>query len=155
MQIHIIAIGTRMPSWVNQAYSDYAKRMPAHCRFVLHEITAAKRGKGADIERLVRDEGAKMLSAIPQGSQVVALERTGQGIDTEHLAQMLDTQLASGRDWVFLIGGPEGLSQDCLLRAQEHISLSKLTLVHPLVRVLLAEQLYRAWTIINGQPYHR
>lgn len=155
MKIHIIAVGTRMPAWVSQAFTEYAKRMPAHCRLVLHEVVAARRGKGADIERLMKDEGAKMMASIPRGAQVLALERTGQSIDTEQLAQMLETQLASGQDWAFLIGGPEGLSRECLARAQGHLSLSQLTLVHPLVRVLLAEQLYRAWTIVNGQPYHR
>lgn len=155
MQIHVIAIGTRMPAWVNQGYEEYAKRMPPECRLRLHEIAAGKRHKGADIVRLVAQEGERLLAAVPARTQVLALEREGRRLDTAGLAAALERQLASGQDWAFLIGGPEGLAPACLQRADDQVSLSALTLAHPLVRVVLAEQLYRAWSIIKQLPYHR
>jgi 23S rRNA (pseudouridine1915-N3)-methyltransferase len=155
MQIHIIAIGERMPDWVEAGYTEYARRLPHECRLVLREIPAGKRGKGADLARLMRDEGARQLAALPSGCRVVALDRSGREMDTEQLATRLEKQLAEGRDLALLIGGPEGLAESCLAAAHERWSLSKLTLAHPLVRVVLAEQLYRAWSIINSLPYHR
>ncbi|OGI43452.1 MAG: 23S rRNA (pseudouridine(1915)-N(3))-methyltransferase RlmH [Candidatus Muproteobacteria bacterium RBG_16_65_31] len=155
MQIHIIAVGTRMPAWVEAGYGEYAKRMPRECRLVLREIPAGRRAKGADIARLVREEGARQLAAVPAGARVVALERTGRELDTGGLAAALERQLASGTDLALLIGGPEGLSEECRKRADETWSLSKLTLAHPVARVVVAEQIYRAWSIIKGLPYHR
>ncbi len=155
MQIHIIAIGERMPAWVEAGYSEYAKRLPHECRLVLREIPAGKRSKGADLARLTRDEGARQLASIPAGARVVALDLAGRTLDTPALAVRLERQLSAGQDLALLIGGPEGLAGDCLQRAEERWSLSALTLAHPLVRVVLAEQLYRAWIIINKLPYHR
>ena len=155
MQIHIIAVGERMPAWVEAGYAEYAKRLPHECRLVLREIPAGKRTKGADLARLTRDEGARQLAAIPAGARVVALDVTGRALDTATLAGRLERQLSEGRDLALLIGGPEGLAGECLQRADERWSLSALTLAHPLVRVVLAEQLYRAWSIINKLPYHR
>jgi 23S rRNA (pseudouridine1915-N3)-methyltransferase len=155
MQIHIIAVGERMPDWVEAGYSEYARRLPHECRLVMHTVPAGKRSKGVDLVRLVRDEGSRQLAAIPAGSRVVALDRAGREMDTEALSDRIERQLAAGQDLALLVGGPEGLAPECLARADERWSLSKLTLAHPLVRVVLAEQLYRAWSIIHNLPYHR
>ena len=155
MQIHIIAVGARMPDWVQAGYAEYAKRLPHECRLRLHEIPAGKRTKGADLVRLTRDEGARQLAAVPPGSRIVALDRNGRELDTQALAGRIEKQLGAGQDLALLVGGPEGLAPECLAAAHERWSLSQLTLAHPLVRVVLAEQLYRAWSILRGLPYHR
>ena len=155
MQIHIIAVGTRMPDWVQAGYTEYAKRLPHECRLTLHEIPAGKRAKGADLVRLTRDEGTRQLAAVPPGSRIVALDRNGRDLDTQALAGRIEKQLGAGQDLALLVGGPEGLAPECLAAAHERWSLSKLTLAHPVVRVVLAEQLYRAWSILRGLPYHR
>lgn len=155
MQIHLIAVGTRMPDWVTRGYDDYAKRLRGACRLVLREITAGKRTKGADLGQIQKDEGARCLAAVPPGSRLIALERIGQTRTTEQLAGALQGWMGDGRDTAFLIGGPEGLAAACLEQAHEVWSLSTLTLPHPLVRIVLAEQLYRAWSILNHLPYHR
>ncbi len=155
MQIHLIAIGDRMPEWVEAGYREYAKRLPRECRLVLHEIPAGRRAKGADLRRLIEQEGARQLAAIPAGARVAALDRTGKQLDTEALAEELKRRLAGGENLALLVGGPEGLAPACLERANERWALSKLTLAHPVVRVVLAEQLYRAWSIVRNLPYHR
>lgn len=144
-----------MPAWVNQACTEYAKRMPAHMRFRLQEVRAQKRSKGADLARLLSDEGGRVLAATPVGARTVALERTGRPLDTQGVAAALSDWLREGRDVALWIGGADGLAPECLARAHEQWSLSPLTLAHPLARVLLVEQLYRAWSIIANQPYHR
>jgi 23S rRNA (pseudouridine1915-N3)-methyltransferase len=155
VQIHILAVGSRMPDWVNQAVQEYARRMPPHLRWVVREIPATPRRKGADITRLLREEGEKLLAAVPRDAQVVALERTGKSVDTEDMARAMEAWLRDGRDVALVIGGPEGLAPELLQRADTLWSLSALTLAHPVVRVVLAEQLYRAWSILDHQPYHR
>ena len=155
MLIHLIAIGTRMPAWVEQGFQEYAKRMPPESKIKLLEIAAGKRAKNSDIKRLTQQEGEKMLAAIPKGAKVVALDVLGKACSTEALAQELKNWQSSGQDIALLIGGPEGLAPDCLQLAEQKISLSNLTLPHPLVRVVLAEQLYRATTILKGHPYHK
>ncbi len=155
MQIHIIAIGDRMPEWVETGYREYAKRLPRECRLVMHEIPAGRRTKGADLRRLIEQEGQRQLAAIPAGARIIALERTGKQMDTKALAGELRKKLAGGENLALLIGGPEGLAPECLGRAHESWALSKLTLAHPVVRVVLAEQLYRAWSVIQNLPYHR
>ncbi len=144
-----------MPEWVKTGYAEYAKRLPRECQLMLHEIPAGKRGKNADLARLTADEGKRLLEAVPKGARVVALDRTGREHNTVTLAESLRTQLGRGFDLALLIGGPEGLSAECLAAADEHWSLSHLTFAHPVVRVVLAEQLYRAWSIISNKPYHR
>ena len=155
MKIHIIAVGQRMPAWVEQGYLEYAKRLPNENRLLLKEIAPAKRGKNTDISRVLQDEGERMLSAIPRDSHVIALDVKGRSWTTEQLAEQMADWQSSGRDVVLLIGGPDGLSDNCLARASESWSLSALTYPHPLVRVIVAEQLYRAWSILHRHPYHR
>jgi 23S rRNA (pseudouridine1915-N3)-methyltransferase len=155
VHIHLIAVGNRMPAWVEQGYQEYAKRLPPECGLALHEIPAGKRGKNADIARLTRQEGEKMAAAIPKGARVVALEVGGRAWSTEQLSARLDSWMGEGRDVALLVGGPEGLEPGLSASADERWSLSPLTLPHPLVRIVLAEQLYRAWSILKGHPYHR
>ena len=155
MNIHLIAIGERMPAWVQQGYAEYAKRLPAECALHLIEIPAGKRGKNADIARILRSEGERMLAAIPKGARVIALEVNGRKWSTEQLAQQLDTWMAGGQDIALLVGGPEGLPEAARAAAAQQWSLSPLTLPHPMVRVILGEQLYRAWSILRNHPYHR
>jgi 23S rRNA (pseudouridine1915-N3)-methyltransferase len=155
VQLHLIAVGNRMPAWVEQGYQEYAKRLPPECGLALHEISAGKRGKNADIARLTRQEGEKMAAAIPKGARVVALEVGGRAWSTEQLSARLDSWMGEGRDVALLVGGPEGLEPGLSASADERWSLSPLTLPHPLVRIVLAEQLYRAWSILKGHPYHR
>ncbi len=155
MRIHLIAVGKRMPDWVTAGFEEYRRRMPPECRIELVEIAAGQRGKGADLARLQREEGERMLAAIPKGAEVVALDARGRMVDTEDLAEWLDGWLGGGRDVAMLIGGPEGLAPACRERADRIWSLSPLTFPHPLVRIVVAEQLYRAMSILKGHPYHR
>ncbi len=155
MRIHLISVGNRMPAWVEQGYGEYAKRMPPECALQLKEIAPGQRGKGRSARRAVLDEGGRMLKAIPERSRVIALDVEGRAWSTEKLSQRLAAWMAEGRDPVLLVGGPEGLAPDCLARAEERWSLSALTFPHPMVRVILAEQLYRAWSLLQGHPYHR
>ncbi len=155
MDIHLISIGNKMPRWVNEGYHEYAKRMPGECRLKLMEITPGRRGKGADVKRAIKDEGERMLAAIPKGALVVALDVKGKAWNTEQLAERVNDWMQSGRPIALLIGGPEGLYEQCLAAADLKWSLSSMTFPHPLVRVIMAEQLYRAWTILANHPYHR
>lgn len=155
MRIHLIAIGERMPAWVEQGYNEYAKRLGPELVLRLQEISAEKRGKNADLKRILYKEGERMLQAIPTDCAVVALDREGQSWSTPQLAEQLQGWMQSGRDVAMLIGGPEGLAQACLQRANLRLSFSRLTFPHPLMRIILAEQLYRASTILKNHPYHK
>ncbi len=155
MNIHLIAVGDKMPHWVQEGYLEYARRLPPECALKLSEISARHRGKNADIARITRDEGRQMLDAIPKGGRVIALEVNGRSWSTEDLSRQLENWMTGGQDIALLIGGPEGLSAECRERADQLWSLSPLTLPHPLVRVVVAEQLYRAWSILRNHPYHR
>ena len=155
MRIHLLAIGNKMPSWVNTGTDEYAGRMPPRCPLLIREIAAEKRTKNSDLARIRQAEGEKLLAAIPDGSLVIALDVRGKAWSTEQLSQQLDQWMMSGRDVALLVGGPEGLSAACLQRAEVSWSLSTLTFPHPLVRIVLAEQLFRAWSILSNHPYHR
>lgn len=144
-----------MPGWVKQGYEEYAKRMPRECELILKEIPAGKRGKNSDVKRIVRDEGERMLAALPNHCHIVTLDIPGNPWTTPKLADAMQGWLESGQDVALLIGGPEGLADKAKLIAQQSWSLSKLTFPHPLVRIVVAEQIYRAWSIINNHPYHR
>ena len=155
MRIHLIAAGTRMPSWVTDGYEDYAGRMPPECKLVLKEITLGASRSGGDARKAMQEEGAAMLAALPAGAGVTALDVRGKPVDTAGLAKLLNRWLQEGRDRALLIGGPDGLAPECLARAESRLSLSALTLPHALVRVVVAEQIYRAWSILKNHPYHR
>jgi 23S rRNA (pseudouridine1915-N3)-methyltransferase len=154
MQIHLIAVGNRMPAWVEQGYQDYAKRLPRECSLVLKEIAADKRRDG-DIARIIRDEGERMIAAVPPRAHVVTLDIPGKSWTTEDLAAALKRWLSNGQPVALMVGGPEGLAPDVKTLARESWSLSPLTFPHPLVRIILAEQIYRAWSLLNNHPYHR
>jgi len=155
MRISLIAVGTKMPAWVGQGVQEYGKRMPRELKLEWREIPLARRGKDAHAQQLRTREGEQIIKAIPAGDRVIALDVRGKRISTEQLAQQLEDWRMSGDNYSLLIGGPDGLSRECLERADMRWSLSDLTLPHPLVRILLAEQLYRAWTITVNHPYHR
>lgn len=155
MQIHLIAVGTRMPGWINDGYSEYARRLPRECRLNLTEIPLAQRSKSQPVSRAIEDEGKRMQATIGANQRVIALEARGRSWSTEQLAEQLREWMQDGRDVSLLVGGPDGLADNCLQAAGQHWSLSPLTLPHPLVRVILAEQLYRAWSLNAGHPYHR
>ncbi len=155
MNIFLIAVGNRMPRWVVEGFEEYAKRLPGECSLRLVEIPPGHRGKQADTARTLRDEGNRMLKAVPKGCRIIALDVMGKAWSTEQLASKLAQWMADGPDLALLVGGPEGLAQDCLAAAELRWSLSPLTMPHPLVRVLLAEQLYRAWSLLRNHPYHR
>ena len=144
-----------MPGWVETGYQEYAKRLPPECALHLVEIEPGHRGKGASIEIARREEGGRLLAALPKGVQVIALDEQGRAWSTAELSRQLAAWLAEGRDLALLVGGPEGLDPTCRARADRLWSLSPLTFPHPLVRVILAEQLYRAWSLLTGHPYHR
>ncbi len=155
MRIQLLAVGQKMPAWVEQGYKEYAMRMPAEARLELKEIASAKRGKNADIKRILDEEGRRLKAAIPKSAHIVVLDVKGKAYNTEQLAQRMNDWMHSGQDICLLVGGPEGLSEECRALADEKWSLSALTFPHPLVRVILAEQLYRAWSVLRKLPYHR
>ena len=144
-----------MASWVAQGVEEYSRRMPRELKLQWREVPLARRVPGAKAEQLSERESEQLLKAIPPGDTVIALDVLGKRISTAQLAQQLEAWQMSGVNYSLLIGGPDGLSPRCLERASARWSLSDLTLPHPLVRVILAEQLYRAWTITVNHPYHR
>lgn len=155
MRLHLLAAGRRLPAWINDGYQDYAARMPPECRLVLKEIPLGARPRGGRPESAMALEGRRMLSGLPTDARIITLEVLGRTFSTEAFARELDRWLHAGGDVALLIGGPDGLAEDCLSRSDLRWSLSPLTFPHGLVRVLVAEQLYRAWTVLQGHPYHR
>lgn len=155
MKIQLVAVGTRMPDWVETGFKEYQRRFPRDMTLELVEIPAGKRGKNADIARILQKEGELMLAAIPKGNHIVSLDLPGKNLTTPQLAEQMNKWLLDGRDVSLLIGGPEGLSPECKQAAAQSWCLSALTLPHPLVRVIVAESLYRGWSINNNHPYHR
>ncbi len=154
MRVRLIAVGTRMPAWVEAGFAEYSQRLPRELKPELVEIPLEPRGKNADIARLREAEGEKMLRAAGAG-RIVAFDERGELLDTLGWARALPQWLQDGRDVALLVGGPDGLAPACLAAASARWSLSKLTFPHPLVRVLIAEQLYRAWSVTQNHPYHR
>ncbi|HSF78750.1 MAG TPA: 23S rRNA (pseudouridine(1915)-N(3))-methyltransferase RlmH [Steroidobacteraceae bacterium] len=155
MLVRLLAAGTRLPSWVNAGYEEYAGRMGPEIRLELVEIAVARRGRNADLARLRAEEGRRMLGGIGPRMYVAALDPGGRQMSTEQLAGWLSARLGDGRDLALMVGGPDGLDPACLARADTSWSLSALTFPHGLVRVIVAEQLYRALSLLKGHPYHR
>lgn len=155
MRIKLLAVGTKMPKWVEQGYKEYAQRMPNLCPLDLVEIQAKKRGKNADTARILRDEAVALQEAVPKGALTIALDRKGKHISTEDLARHLQTWIDESQDVAIMVGGPEGIDPSYLHQVPTKWSLSAMTFAHPVVRVMLAEQLYRAWSINANLPYHR
>ncbi|MEC4728719.1 23S rRNA (pseudouridine(1915)-N(3))-methyltransferase RlmH [Shewanella sp. D64] len=155
MKIQLVAVGTRMPDWVTTGFKEYQRRFPRDMALELVEIPAGKRGKNADIARILHKEGEQMLAIIPKGNHIVSLDLPGKTWTTPELATQLSRWQLDGRDVSLLIGGPEGLAPSCKQAASQSWCLSALTLPHPLVRVVVAESLYRAWSVNTNHPYHR
>ncbi len=155
MDARLIAVGERAPAWVASGFAEYQKRLSHGLPLQLVEVPPGIRGKGRDAARAMSDEGARVLAAIPKGSWVVSLDGRGKPWSSEQLAERLAHWRQQGRNLAFLIGGPEGHAAPVLARADESWSLGPLTLPHMLVRLLLAEQLYRAVSMLGNHPYHR
>jgi 23S rRNA (pseudouridine1915-N3)-methyltransferase len=155
MRLRLLAVGSRMPGWVDEGFNDYAKRLSGDISLELVEITAGKRLKATDLARLKEEEGEALLAALKPQERVIALDVQGRPLSTPDMATTLKHWHIDGQPAALLIGGPEGLSRAALERADEKWSLSRLTLPHPLVRIVIAEQLYRAWSLLKGHPYHR
>ena len=155
MKVRLIAVGTKMAQWVRQGISEYEKRITRELGFSIIEVALQHRSKSRTIKQCVRREGEALLSRVHRDDFVVALEVNGKTLDTATLARRLDEMKLQGQNISFLIGGPDGLSADCHARANESWSLSALTFPHPLIRILMTEQLYRASCMLKGHPYHR
>ncbi|HEX4242941.1 MAG TPA: 23S rRNA (pseudouridine(1915)-N(3))-methyltransferase RlmH [Steroidobacteraceae bacterium] len=155
MKCRLIAAGTRLPDWINTGFSDYQRRLRSPLALELEEITVARRSAGDNPAAAVQREGADMMAAIRPGDYVVALEVKGKSLDTPGLAAWLADRMRDGRPLALLIGGPDGLAPPCRERADQAWSLSPLTLPHGLARVVVAEQIYRAMSLLGGHPYHR
>jgi 23S rRNA (pseudouridine1915-N3)-methyltransferase len=155
VRIKLIAVGSKMPRWVEDGWHEYAKRLPSELPLELHEISLKTRGKNVDVARLIRQEGEAMLAKVQPGDRVVTLEMTGRPWSTEQLAAELERWRLDARNINLMVGGPEGLAPEVCARSEQRWSLSPLTLPHPLVRILIGEQIYRAWTLLSGHPYHK
>jgi 23S rRNA (pseudouridine1915-N3)-methyltransferase len=155
VHIGLIAVGERQPAWVDAAFDDYTGRLPRHWRFALQAVSVARRGRPGNEPSAIAAEERKTLALVKPGDQVVLLDVSGEQMDSAELSAKLESWLAASRDLRFIIGGPDGVSQTVRHRADFCWSLSRLTLPHGLARVVFAEQLYRAWTIADGHPYHR
>ena len=155
MRITTLAIGTRMPGWVSEGVEAYRKRLPRHIEFEIRELPAAQRGSNTSAAVTKQKEGEALLKAIPDKAWVIALDERGKHWTSTELGGQLEQWLASHPQVILLIGGADGLSDEVKQRANATWSLSSLTLPHALVRVVLAEQIYRAWTLVQGHPYHR
>ncbi|MBP9712921.1 MAG: 23S rRNA (pseudouridine(1915)-N(3))-methyltransferase RlmH [Sterolibacterium sp.] len=155
MKLRVLAVGTRMPSWVDEAWADFAKRMPREMPLELLEIKAEPRTTGKPAAALMAAEAGRLRAALPGRCRKVILDERGADLTSQALARRLEGWLGSGDDIAIIIGGPDGLDKDFKQEADETLRLSSLTLPHALVRVLLAEALYRAASLLKGHPYHR
>ena len=155
MKLLVVAVGTRMPAWVDAGFGDYARRMPRDARVELVEIKPESRGAGRPVGRLLEAEEKRILAAVPAGSLSIALDERGTLLATADLASRIERWRHTGSDLTFIIGGPDGLAERLKRGAALKWSLTPLTLPHGLARVVLAEQLYRAVSILHNHPYHR
>jgi 23S rRNA (pseudouridine1915-N3)-methyltransferase len=155
MHLRLLAVGTRMPVWVQTGFTDFAGRLPREWRLQLLEIPIGRRAPHTDPVRAVVEEGKRILVAVAPAARLIALDGRGRQWSTEELAAALAGWQQDGHDLDLVIGGPDGLAPDVLKRADHLWSLSRLTFPHALVRILVAEQIYRAWSILQHHPYHR
>ena len=155
MKLIIAAVGTRMPAWVEAGFVDFARRMPRELPIQLLEIKADPRSAGKPVDAMLAAEALRIEAALPPRCRRVVLDERGQDLTTRELARRLEAWLAGGEDVAFIIGGPDGLHPPIKASAAESLRLSSLTLPHALVRPLLAEALYRAWSLLKNHPYHR
>lgn len=155
MKLIVIAVGARMPGWVQDAWQNYAKRLPHDCAVELREIKPEPRTSGKLPSQLMHAEAQRIQAVLPARARCIALDEHGKDLTTLALSRHLETWRGGGQDVVFIIGGPDGLDSNLKKNCDQLLRLSSLTLPHPMVRVLLVEQLYRAWAIMNGHPYHR
>jgi 23S rRNA (pseudouridine1915-N3)-methyltransferase len=155
MHIRLLAVGERQPDWVDAGFGEYAARLPRHWKFRLDIIASANRGRGASADEAMAVESDKILAKLKPAEYVVVLDEKGRQFSSLELAQKVDEWQGVGHDVAFVIGGADGLSENCLRRGNLRWSLSSLTLPHGLARVLFAEQIYRAWSLNSGHPYHR
>lgn len=155
MKLVVVAVGQRTPAWADTAYDDYAKRFPPELRLELKAVKTEPRSSGKPAEALMAAERTRIEAAIPKSARVVVLDERGDRVTTQQLAGRLKVWMQDGRDVALLIGGPDGLDPGLRDAADERLRLSDLTLPHAFVRVMLAEQLYRAWSVMVGHPYHR
>ena len=155
LRLALITASNRQPELVDHGADDYAKRLRGRCTLEIKSVPLARRTATTPVERSIHDEGERMLALVPQGAHAVVLLETGKPWSTKDLAAKLEGWMQRGAPVSFLVGGPDGLSPDCVARANERWSLSNLTLPHGLVRVVVAEALYRAWSVLENHPYHR
>lgn len=155
MRIHLITVANKAPAWVLEGFNEYAKRMPPEARLELVEVKPEPREGGKTPAQMMAAEAKRILAAVPKGATLIALDERGRDTGTKALAQLLETWLAGGSDVALVIGGADGLAPEVKTRASTLLRLSSLTLPHALVRVVLAEALYRAWSVVKGHPYHR
>jgi 23S rRNA (pseudouridine1915-N3)-methyltransferase len=155
VKIHLIAVGKKMPEWINTGYAEFSKRMPPELQINLIEITPSVRNKSTPIEKNIKEEGERIQSAIPTDSKLIVLDEKGKDFSSIDLSKKMEDWLPQGQDISIIIGGADGIDDHIKKQADEKWSLSSFTLPHALVRVVIAEQLYRAWSILKGHPYHR
>jgi 23S rRNA (pseudouridine1915-N3)-methyltransferase len=153
MKIRLLCVGTRVPGWVTDGYLEFARRLPRDQALILEEVAATRRQ--GDVKRCIDEEGERLLGRVGRDDRVIALDERGAAWSSTALRERLDSWRRDGRDVALLVGGADGLSEACRSRAEATWSLSAATLPHALVRVLVAEQIYRAWTLLSGHPYHR
>ncbi|MFT5425288.1 MAG: 23S rRNA (pseudouridine1915-N3)-methyltransferase [Gammaproteobacteria bacterium] len=155
MRIHLIAVGKKMPEWINSGYTEFSKRMPPEMKINLIEITPSVRNKSTTTEKNIKEEGERIQFAIPSNSRLIVLDEKGKNFSSIELSKQMESWLPMGQDISIVIGGSDGIDPLIIQRADKTWSLSSFTLPHALVRVVIAEQLYRAWSILQGHPYHR
>lgn len=155
MKLWLMAVGQRLPAWAETAYEDYAKRFPPDCRLELRAVKTEPRSSGKPVEALMAAERSRLEAALPKGCRRVMLDERGSRLTTTQLAERLQAWQHDGRDVALFVGGPDGLDPALRASADETLRLSDLTLPHAFVRVMLAEALYRAWSLNAGHPYHR
>ncbi|MDE2309994.1 MAG: 23S rRNA (pseudouridine(1915)-N(3))-methyltransferase RlmH [Betaproteobacteria bacterium] len=155
MKLLVVAVGHKMPDWISAGFNEYAKRMPREAKIELVEIRPEPRTTGKNVTQIMEAEAQRILAALPQGVLRIALDERGSHLTTRQLAQQMQGWLSGGRDVAFIIGGADGLHESVKNGVQQLLALSAMTLPHGMVRVLLAEQLYRAYSLLHNHPYHR